>query len=282
MLLLGAHMSTAGGLHTAFARGEALGCTAIQIFTSSPRQWRGRKLTDADVREFRQAWEASSCRVCLAHDIYLTRLGTRDSAILSRSRSTFAQEIRTCQRLGLSGLVMHPVGDTDADEDAVLARVADSLNAVFDEVPFEGTQVLLETTAGQGANVGYRFEQLARIIDGVEQDARLGICVDTCHVFAAGYDISGKTGWWKMMSELEATVGLARLKAIHLNDSRKPLGSRVDRHAHIGRGEIGEAAFERVMRDRRLAKIPKLLETPKENDMDAVNLALLRKLAGKK
>ncbi|HET7692950.1 MAG TPA: deoxyribonuclease IV [Gemmatimonadota bacterium] len=282
MLLLGAHMSTAGGLHTAFARGEALGCTAIQIFTSSPRQWRGRKLTDADVREFRQAWEESSCRVCLGHDIYLTRLGTRDSAILSRSRSTFAQEIRTCQRLGLSGLVMHPVGDTDADEDAVLARVADSLNAVFDEVPFEGTQVLLETTAGQGANVGYRFEQLARIIDAVEQESRLGICVDTCHVFAAGYDISGKTGWKRMMSELEATVGLARLKAIHLNDSRKPLGSRVDRHAHIGQGEIGEAAFERVMRDRRLAKIPKLLETPKENEMDAVNLALLRKLAGKK
>jgi deoxyribonuclease-4 len=282
MLLLGAHMSTAGGLHTAFARGEALGCTAIQIFTSSPRQWRGRKLTDADVREFREAWEASSCRVCLAHDIYLTRLGTRDSEILSRSRSTFAQEIRTCQRLGLSGLVMHPVGDTDADEDAVLARVADSLNAVFEEVPFEGTKVLLETTAGQGANVGYRFEQLARIIDGVEQDARLGICIDTCHVFAAGYDISGKTGWRKMMSELDATVGLARLEAIHLNDSRKPLGSRVDRHAHIGQGEIGEAAFERVMRDRRLARIPKLLETPKENDMDAVNLALLRKLAGRK
>jgi deoxyribonuclease-4 len=177
---------------------------------------------------------------------------------------------------------MHPVGDTDADEDAVLARVADSLNAVFDEVPFEGTLVLLETTAGQGANVGYRFEQLARIIENVEQEARLGICVDTCHVFAAGYDISGKTGWRKMMSELEATVGLARLKAIHLNDSRKPLGSRVDRHAHIGQGEIGEAAFERVMRDRRLSKIPKLLETPKENEMDAVNLALLRKLAGRK
>lgn len=282
MLLLGAHMSTAGGLHTAFARGEALGCTAIQIFTSSPRQWRGRKLTDADVREFREAWEASSCREVLAHDIYLTRLGTRDSAIRSRSRSTFAEEIRTCQRLGLSGLVMHPVGDTDADEDAVLARVAESLNAVFDAVPFDGTLVLLETTAGQGANVGYRFEQLARIIDGVEQDERLGICVDTCHVFAAGYDISGKTGWRKMMSELETTVGLERLKAIHLNDSRKPCGSRVDRHAHIGRGEIGEAAFGLVMRDRRLARIPKVLETPKEDDMDAVNLALLRKLAGRK
>lgn len=281
MLLLGAHMSTAGGLHTAFERGEALGCTTIQIFTSSPRQWRGRELTDRDVDAFRVAWDASSCRECFAHDIYLTRLGTRDRAIGSRSRSTFSQEIRTCQRLGLSALVMHPVGDDDANEDAVLDRVAASLNAVFDEVPDEGTLVLLETTAGQGANVGYRFEQLARIIESVEQDGRLGICVDTCHVFAAGYDISGKTGWKRMMSELESTVGFTRLKALHLNDSRKPCGSRVDRHAHIGQGEIGKAAFERVMRDRRLVRVPKVIETPKGNDMDAVNLRLLRELAGK-
>jgi deoxyribonuclease-4 len=282
MLLLGAHMSTAGGLHTAFERGEALGCTAIQIFTSSPRQWRGRKLSDEDVAAFRAAWEASSCRVCFAHDIYLTRLGTRDSAIRSRSRSTFAEEIRTCQRLGLSGLVMHPVGDDDADEAAVLTRVAASLNAVFEEVPDEGTPVLLETTAGQGANVGYRFEQLARIIEMVEQNERLGICVDTCHVFAAGYDIRDAAGWKRMMTELESTVGLPRLKALHLNDSRKPCGSRVDRHAHIGRGEIGEAAFRRVMRDRRLARVPKIIETPKEDEMDPVNLALLRRLAGKR
>ncbi|CAN5876534.1 deoxyribonuclease IV [soil metagenome] len=282
MLLLGAHMSTAGGLHTAFERGEALGCTAIQIFTSSPRQWRGRSLSDQDVAAFRAAWEASSCRVCIAHDIYLTRLGTRDRAIRTRSRSTFADEIRTCQRLGLSGLVMHPVGDDDADEDAVLARVAESLNVVFEQIPDEGTLVLLETTAGQGANVGYRFEQLARIIEMVEQDGRLGICLDTCHVFAAGYDIREAAGWKRMLAELEGTVGLPRLKALHLNDSRKPCGSRVDRHAHIGQGEIGEAAFRRVMRDRRLARLPKLIETPKEDDMDAVNLALLRRLAGKR
>ena len=280
MSLLGAHMSTAGGLHTAFERGEALGCTAIQIFTSSPRQWRGRELSDEDVAAFRAAWKASSCQVVLAHDIYLTRLGTRDIAIRAKSRSAFGQEIRTCQRLGIPALVMHPVGDSDADEDAVLARVAASLNAVFEKVPDEGTRVLLETTAGQGANVGYRFEQLARIIEGVEQEGRLGVCVDTCHVFAAGYDISEEEGWKKMMAELDGTVGRARLGALHLNDSRKPCGSRVDRHAHIGLGEIGETAFREIMRDRRLARVPKVLETPKEDEMDAVNLALLRRMAG--
>ena len=279
MLLLGAHMSTAGGLHTAFERGDALECTAIQIFTSSPRQWRGRTLSEREAGEFRKAWAASSCRECFAHDIYLTRLGTRDATILARSRAAFAQEIRTCQRLGLSALVMHPVGDTDADEDAVLDRVADSLDRIFDQVPDEGTRVLLETTAGQGGNVGYRFAQLARILERVEQSGRLGICLDTCHVFAAGYDISTARGWTDAMAELEDTVGLERLRAVHLNDSQKPCGSRVDRHAHIGRGRIGEAAFRRVLRDRRLKDVPKVLETPKEGDMDAVNLALLRTLA---
>lgn len=280
MSLLGAHMSTAGGLHTAFERGEALGCTAIQIFTSSPRQWRGRDLSDEDVAAFHAAWKTSSCRVVLAHDIYLTRLGTRDAAVRAKSRSAFVEEIRTCQRLGIQALVMHPVGDADADENAVLDRVAASLNAVFEKVPDEGTRVLLETTAGQGANVGYRFEQLARIIEGVEQEGRLGVCVDTCHVFAAGYDISDEEGWTRLMAELDGTVGRARLGALHLNDSRKPCGSRVDRHAHIGQGEIGETAFRTIMRDRSLAGVPKVLETPKEDDMDTVNLGLLRRLAG--
>lgn len=281
MSLLGAHMSTAGGLHTAFERGDALGCTAIQIFTSSPRQWRGRDLSDADVTAFREAWEASSCRVVLAHDIYLTRLGTRDAAIRSKSRSAFAGEVRTCQRLGIPALVMHPVGDDDPDEDAILDRVATSLNAVFEKVPDEGTRILLETTAGQGANVGYRFAQLARIIEKVEQSGRLGVCIDTCHVFAAGYGISGEAGWKAMMLELDTTVGREALGAIHLNDSRKPCGSRVDRHAHIGQGEIGQTPFRLIMRDRRLAQVPKVLETPKEDEMDAVNLALLRRMAGR-
>lgn len=273
-------MSTAGGLPSAFERGDALGCTAIQIFTSSPRQWRGRDLSDEDVETFRKAWKASICKVCFGHDIYLTRLGTRDRTILERSRETFARELRTCQRLGLAFLVFHPVGDVDADENAVLDRVADSLELVLEKVPDEGTLVCLETTAGQGANVGYRFEQLARILERVERNERLGICLDTCHIFAAGYDISGKRGYDRMMAELEATVGLGRLKVIHLNDSQKSCGSRVDRHAHIGQGGIGEAGFARLLRDPRLRRLPMVIETPKENDMDAVNLALLRRLAG--
>lgn len=279
-MLLGAHMSTAGGLHTAFERGDALGCTAIQIFTSSPRQWKGRDLTDADVAAFRAAWDASRCEICFAHDIYLTRLGTRDATILRHSRDAFQRELRTCQRLGLAYLVFHPVGDVDADENAILDRVADSLDVVFDKVPHEGTLVCLETTAGQGANVGYRFDQLARIIDRVQQKKRLAICLDTCHVFVAGYDWRSAEGYARMMDELEATVGLARLKAIHLNDSLKGCGSRVDRHAHIGQGAIGEAAFRRLLRDPRVRKIPMVIETPKEGDMDPVNLAVLRKLAG--
>lgn len=281
-MLLGAHMSTAGGLETAFERGDALGCTAIQIFTSSPRQWKGRALTDAEVRAFRAAWDASGVRTCFAHDIYLTRLGTRDRTILARSRDAFRHELTTCQRLGLPYLVMHPVGDIDADQDAVLDRVAASLNRIFEAVPDEGTAVCLETTAGQGADVGYRFEQLARIIAGVEQESRLGVCLDTCHVFAAGYDLSKPAGYRETLAAFDGAIGFERLKVVHCNDSLKPLGSRVDRHAHIGQGAIGQAAFGRLLRDRRLASVPKVLETPKENDMDRHNLSLLRRLARRK
>lgn len=279
MLLLGAHMSTAGGLETAFERGDAVGCTAIQIFTSSPRQWKGRDLDDEQVAAFARAWEASTCEACFAHDIYLTRLGSRDRAIRGRSIAAFRRELATCQRLGLSDLVMHPVGGGDPDEEAVLDRVADALNQVFAEVPDEGTVVCLETTAGQGANVGYRFEQLARILEGVEEDGRVGVCLDTCHVFAAGYDLSTEAGYASTMEALDAAVGIDRLRVVHVNDSQKPLGSRVDRHAHVGRGEIGETGFRMVMRDPRLADVPKVLETPKEDDMDRVNLDLLRRLA---
>lgn len=272
-------MSTAGGLHTAFERGDALECTAIQIFTSSPRQWRGRELSDNDVKRFQSAWSDSECEVCVAHDIYLTRLGTRDKTILEKSCRAFSNELETCERLGLQFLVMHPVGDNDPDEHAVLDRVADSLNEIFDDVEGDRTQVLLETTAGQGANVGYRFEQLARIVERVQNVSRLGICLDTCHVFAAGYDISTAAGCKKTLAEFDAILGLENLRVLHLNDSIKPLGSRVDRHAHIGEGEIGEKGFKAIMRDRRFSSVAKIIETPKDDVMDKRNLTRLRQLA---
>lgn len=278
-MLLGAHLSTAGGLHTAFPRGDELGCTAIQIFISSPRQWRGRELTPDDVERFEDAWEASTCERCFAHDIYLTRLGSRDRTILRKSRASLCREVRTCSRLGLGGVVVHPVGDTSRDEGAVLDRVAASLDAVLEETADEPGRVLLETTAGQGGTVGYRFEQLARILDRARPAERLAVCLDTCHVFAAGYEISTEEGYEATLEAFDALIGLERLAVIHLNDSRRPCGSRVDRHAHIGEGEIGEDAFRRIMRDPRLAGVAKVIETPKENDMDRVNLSLLRRLA---
>lgn len=279
-MLLGAHMSTAGGLHTAFERAEALGCRAVQLFTSSPRQWRGRDLTDEQVTAFETAWSASTCEIAFAHDIYLTRLGTRDPAILRKSRRAFTSELETCDRLGLAYLVMHPVGDADTYEEAILDRVAASFDAIFDEVSKSDTVVCLETTAGQGANVGYTFEQLRRILDRVEDPDRLAICLDTCHVFAAGYDISTAEGWGETVTAFDDAIGLDRLAVVHLNDSRKPCGSRVDRHHHIGKGHIGEAGFRAIVEDERLAGLPMVLETPKEDDMDAVNLTLLRRWAG--
>lgn len=277
---LGAHLSTAGGLHTSFARGEELGCTVIQIFLSSPRQWRGRELSEEDVAKFRAAWQASACEACFAHDIYLTRLGSRDRTIRSKSRAALVQALETCALLGLDGLVVHPAGDPGAARPAgVIDRVARSLDAVLDAAGEAGPPILLETTAGQGSDVGHRFEQLGRIVEKTRRSDRLGVCLDTCHVFAAGYEISTGEGYERTLEAFDREVGLDRLRVLHLNDSRRPLGSRVDRHTHIGEGEIGEAAFGRLLQDPRLAGLPKLIETPKEGDMDKVNLARLRRLA---
>ena len=277
---LGAHLSTAGGLHTSFARGEELGCTVIQIFLSSPRQWRGRDLSEEDVARFGDAWRASACEACFAHDIYLPRLGSRDRTIRRKSRTSLVGELRSCGRLGLDGLVVHPAGDPGAARPArVLERVARSLDVVLEESDEDGTPILLETTAGQGSDVGHRFEQLARILEKTRRADRLGVCLDTCHVFAAGYEISTGEGYESTLEAFDREVGLDRLRVLHLNDSRRPLGSRVDRHTHIGEGQIGSAAFGRILRDPRLLGLPKLIETPKEGDMDRVNLERLRRLA---
>lgn len=280
LLPLGAHVSIAGGLEKAFARGEEIGCRVIQIFTANANQWRAKPISDARAAAFRSAWDDSAIEAVFAHDSYLINLATTDPENLARSRAAFGAELGRCARLGIPALVMHPGAHLGAGEAAGLARVAESFRELLAEAP-AGVTILLETTAGQGSSLGWRFEHLAEIMERVPQ-GDFGVCFDTCHVFAAGYDISSETGYDQVMDEFHRLIGLDRLLAFHLNDCKKACGCRVDRHAHIGSGMIGEAGFRALMRDARVAQVPKLLETPKGKDYqdDLRNLALLRRLAG--
>jgi deoxyribonuclease-4 len=280
MLLLGAHVSIAGGVEHAFARGEEVGCTAIQIFTSNASQWRARPISEASAAAFRRAWQQSPITSVMVHDSYLINLATGDADNLARSKAAFVEELQRCALLGIPALVMHPGAHLGAGEAAGLARVAESFRDIFAEAP-AGVTVLLETTAGQGSSLGWRFEQLAEILERVPEGA-FGVCFDTCHVFAAGYDLSSEAGYHQVMAEFDRTVGIERIMAFHLNDSKKGCGSRVDRHEHVGQGAIGAAGFRALMQDARVAGVPKILETPKgiEGVHDRRNLALLRRFAG--
>jgi deoxyribonuclease-4 len=282
MPLFGAHLSIAGGPHNALLQAQALGCDCVQLFTHAPNQWNGRELSDEEVRQFRRTLRQSRLRQPAAHDCYLTNLASPDEALYRRSLETFLVELRRAERLGLRYLIMHPGAHLDSGEEAGLARVAAALNEIHSRMPVCKVRVLLETTAGQGSTLGYRFEHLARILSLVSQADRLGVCFDTCHVFAAGYALAPAAEYEATMRAFERTIGLRRLRLFHVNDSRKPQGSRVDRHAHIGRGEMGLEPFRLLVNDRRFHHRPMILETPKEDgeegDMDAVNLATLRRL----
>lgn len=279
----GAHMSIAGGYHNALLQAQARGCDCVQLFTHAPNQWKGRDLSDDEVRLFRRTLRQTRLRQPTAHDCYLTNLASPDAALYRRSLETFLVELQRAERLGLRYLVMHPGAHVDSGEEAGLARVAAALNEIHGRLPACKTHVLLETTAGQGSTLGYRFEHLARILSQVSQANRLGVCFDTCHVFAAGYALAPAAEYEATMRAFERTVGLRRLRVFHVNDSLKPQGSRVDRHAHIGRGEMGLEPFRLLVNDRRFRDRPMILETPKEgeeeDDMDTVNLATLRGLA---
>jgi deoxyribonuclease IV len=280
MLLLGAHVSIAGGVEHAFVRGEAVGCTAIQIFTSNASQWRARPISAASAAAFQSAWHQSPITSVMAHDSYLINLATSDADNLARSRAAFIEELDRCALLGIPALVMHPGAHLGAGEAAGLARIAESFRKIFAETPGSVT-VLLETTAGQGSSLGWRFEHLAEIMERVPQ-GDFGVCFDTCHVFAAGYDLASEAGYHQMMAEFDRIVGIEKILACHMNDSKKGCGSRVDRHEHVGQGAIGEAGFRALMQDVRIAGVPKILETPKgvEGVHDRRNLALLRRFAG--
>jgi deoxyribonuclease IV len=282
MRLLGAHMSVQGGVHRAMDRGAEAGCDALQVFTKSSNQWKAKPLSDDDVALFRERQIEHGISPVVAHDCYLINLGSPDPVLHARSAAAFAEEIDRCDLLGLPYLIAHPGAHMGSGEDAGIGRIAGAINAAFRDRPASRTSVLLETTAGMGTSVGHRFEQIASILDRLESPGRGGVCVDTCHVFAAGYDISNEAGYHAVMEELDRTVGLSRVRAFHLNDSKKGLGCRLDRHEHIGAGALGVTAFWCLLNDPRFDGVPMVLETPKGDDLaeDKVNLALLRAQIG--
>jgi len=279
---LGAHVSAAGGAAAAIARGVALGCTALQIFVKSPSQWRSRPLAEAESRAFREARAASPIGPVVAHAAYLINLAAAPGETLERSRAALADELARGAALGLDALVLHPGSHLGAGVETGVARVAASLDAVLAEAPEEAPRLLLEVTAGQGSALGARLDELERIVALAASGERIGVCLDTCHLFAAGYPIDEEAGHEALLADLDRRLGLARLGAIHLNDSVGPRGARRDRHANVGEGRIGTETFRRFLLDSRLRRVPMLLETPLGDDGEghARDLATLRRLAG--
>ena len=277
--LLGAHVSVAGGFTEGIRRGEELGCEALQIFVKSPNQWKAKPLAVADVEAFRAAHEASAIGPIAAHAAYLINLAAPDPAILAKSRAGLVDELERCDALDVPGLVVHPGAHLGQGEDVGLTAIAASLDAILE--PRTGsTRILVEITAGQGTVLGNSLGQLQTIRDRARHGERIGFCLDTCHAFAAGYAIETPAGWNDFLGEIETTIGFAAVRCIHLNDSVHPRGSRKDRHANIGDGEIGAEAFRRVLGEKRFAGIPLVLETPMGDDEQghARDLATLRSL----
>ena len=276
-------MSIGGGIWRALERGKALGCDTIQIFTKNARSWRAKPLKGEEIEEFLKVKETTGIDPVVAHDTYLINLASPKEEVYSKSIEALWEELERASALRVPYLVMHPGAHLGSGEEEGLYRIARAINLIHQRGPDLGVMILLETTAGQESSLGWSFEQLARVIEMLEEDHRVGICFDTCHAFAAGYDLSSEEGYRRTFEELDEVLGLERLKVIHLNDSKAPCGSRIDRHEHIGRGEIGLEAFERLLNDERFATLPFIIETPKGQtpegeDWDRVNLSTLRSL----
>ena len=282
MPLLGAHQSIAGGLHRAFDRILAVGGESLQIFTANQRQWRVKPPGEEDIRLFAEKWQACGQMPVASHGSYLINLAAADPVAAAKSIAAFADELGRCLQLGLGFVVLHPGSHLGAGVEAGLEAVARNLDQALEQagVPATGLNVLLETTAGMGTALGSRFAELGWLLGRSRYAHNLGVCIDTCHIFAAGYDLRDAAAYERTMDELEREVGLARVHFVHLNDSKKGLASRVDRHDHIGRGEIGDEGFRLLLNDPRFARHPMTLETPKGDDLaeDRENLARLRGL----
>lgn len=282
MPLFGAHLSIAGGCHRALLEAQSRGFDTVQIFTKAPNQWTARPLDEEQVRLFRETLQETGLKYPTAHDSYLINLASPDETLYRKSIEAFVTEMNRAESLGLSYLVMHPGAHLSGTVEEGLSRVAQALDEVHARCAEHRVRVLIETTAGQGTTLGYRFEHLATILEEVAHPRRMGVCFDTCHVLAAGYGLSTEEEYTATMEEFDRVVGLKQIKAFHVNDSVKARGSRVDRHAHLGKGAVGLEGFRLLVNDERFKKLPMILETPKEEgankDMDDVNLGVLRGL----
>ena len=274
--MLGAHVSVAGGLHKAFSNGHKLGCDAIQIFVTNPNRWLGSALSSEQVESFRKTHKQTNIQQVIVHDIHLTNLASPKAETRDKSIQAFAWQLGLVEQLGLEYFVTHLGSHLGAGEPEGLGVLSQSLNQILDES--RSATVLLETTAGQGRNLGYRFEHLQQIISQSSQPDRLGVCFDTCHVFAAGYDLRTEENYYRTFNQFDQIVGLGQIKAFHLNDAKSGFGSRVDRHDHIGQGNIGLTAFELLVNDPRFQGRPMIIETPEMNKMHDRNLKTLRQL----
>lgn len=279
----GSHLSIAGGMHHAIEAALALQLNTVQVFVKNQRQWKATPFREDDLKQWHVLRATPGFCPPIAHATYLINLASGDDALRERSRQAFAEELERCDTLAIPYLVIHPGAAVDAPVEEAVERVAVSLNEIFAERPTLRTIPLLEATAGQGSTLGRTMEQLGAIIGRVRESQRVGVCIDTCHVFAAGYDIRDKAEYTKMLAAADQQFGVERIRCWHLNDSKGGLGSRVDRHEHIGRGQIGPAGFANVLRDKRFVQIPMILETPKETapdgrDWDTVNIEVLRGL----
>jgi deoxyribonuclease-4 len=265
-MLIGAHLSVAGGVHTAFGRAEDLNCTAFQIFTKSNRQWKTKPLPEADITAWHQRQQETGIGPVVCHASYLINIGATDEAIWQKSVDALVIELERCEQLKIPSLVLHPGAHVKHGIPAGIARVVKGLDAVHDRLPGYAVKVALEITAGQGTVLGSTFEEIAQIIVGTRQNERLSVCFDTCHALAAGYEFRTPETYAALMTEFDRVIGLDRLAVFHFNDSQKDLDSHVDRHAHIGEGCIGLAPFGYFLNDARFKDRPFLLETPKDDD----------------
>lgn len=279
IIWVGAHTSASGGSFNALYEGRVIGASTIQFFTSNQKQWQGRTILAEELKLWEKALQETQIQNIMSHDSYLINLGSPDEELLQKSRNSFRQELERCHLLNVTYLNFHPGASTQGSVEKCLDTIVESLLGMEDLILSGKTKIVLETTAGQGTSVGHTFEQISYIVKGIHHKIPVGVCIDTCHIFVAGYDISTEDGWRKTLDEFDRTIGLNYLCAFHLNDSQKDIGSRVDRHASLGSGKIGLESFRFLMQSPKTRHLPKYLETPEGPPVWKNEISLLKNFA---